>query len=67
MAGQVHRVGNSLAIMIPAKDARRAHLKEGDPVHAVLTVDIPSPVGLLKGRAKTAVDRKRVDFWRGRI
>ena len=66
-AGQVHRVGNSLAIVIPAKDARRVRLKEGDPVHAVLTVDVPAPFGLLKGKTKTKFDRKREGLWRERI
>ena len=67
VAGQVHRVGNSLAIVIPAKDARRAHLKEGDPVHAVLRVDVPPPLGLLKGKVKTDFNRRREGLWRDRV
>lgn len=67
VAGHVHRVGNSLAIVIPAKDARRAHLKEGDPVHAVLRVDVPPPFGLLKGKVKTDFNRRKEGLWRDRI
>ena len=67
VAGQVHRVGNSLAIVIPAKDARRVHLKVGDPVHAVLRVDVPRPFGLLRGKAKTEFNRRKEGLWRDRI
>jgi hypothetical protein len=67
IAGQVHRVGNSLAIVIPAKDVRRAHLKEGDPVHAVLRSVVPPPLGLLKGKTKTGFRRRREGLWRDRV
>ena len=67
VAGHVHRVGNSLAIIIPARDSHRAHLKEGDPVRAVITVDVPHPFGLLKGKVRSGFNRRKEGLWRDRI
>ena len=63
---RVHLVGNSLAVLIPAKVARRAHLKEGDPVRAHLSIEVPSPFGLLRGKAAIPFDRKKGRLWRDR-
>jgi hypothetical protein len=63
----VRKVGNSLAVLIPAKDAKRAHISEGVPVRARVTVEVPEPLGLLKGIAKGHFDRKKEGLWRDRI
>ena len=47
--GKVRRVGNSLAVLIPAKQAREAGLHEGDPVTGTLQKDIPDVLGIVKG------------------
>jgi hypothetical protein len=49
LVASVKRVGNSLAIFIPADKARAAHIKEGDTVEADLEPQAPEPFGLLKG------------------
>lgn len=63
---RIHRVGNSLAILIPAKVARRAHLREGDPVRAHLSAELPSPYGLLRGKVSGPFIRKKEGLWRDR-
>lgn len=62
----VRRVGNSLAVLIPAEEARRVGMKEGDPVDAdVRTGPLPA-LGLLKGKlrhepfSRRSLDRDRV-------
>jgi len=67
VVGPVRRMGNSLAIVIPSKQAKRAHLSEGVPVRARLTVEIPNPFGLLKGIAKGSFDRRKEGQWRDRL
>lgn len=48
--GTVRRVGNSLAVVIPAGEARRAGLKAGDAVDADLRPKPQPTLGLLKGK-----------------
>ncbi|MCI4325634.1 MAG: hypothetical protein L3K00_07135 [Thermoplasmata archaeon] len=67
VVGPVRRMGNSLAVVIPSKTAKRAHLVEGVPVRVRLSVDVPPPFGLLKGIAKGSFDRRREGGWRDRI
>jgi hypothetical protein len=47
--GRVRRVGNSLALLIPAQEARRAGLEPGDAVDAELRPRPTGAYGLLKG------------------
>lgn len=64
--GTVRRVGNSLAVMIPAEQARRAGLKPGDAVDADLRTKAQPVLGLLKGKLpyepfdRRSSDRDRV-------
>jgi antitoxin component of MazEF toxin-antitoxin module len=67
VVGPVRRMGNSLALVIPSKDARRAHISEGDPVRARVSVEVPQPFGLLKGVAKGSFDRRKEKQWRDRL
>jgi hypothetical protein len=67
IVGPVRRMGNSLAVIIPSKDARRARITEGVPVRARVSVEVPSPFGLLKGVARGSFDRRREGGWRDRI
>ena len=48
VVGEVKRVGNSLAVFIPAEDARRLDLKAGDKVGATIRRAPPRLLGLLK-------------------
>jgi hypothetical protein len=66
LTAPIKRVGNSLAIFIPADKARSARLKEGDTVHAVLEPQAPEVLGLLQhlglgpfSRRKEAMARDR--------
>lgn len=69
MTGKVRRVGNSLAVLIPADKARQAELEEGATVSLRLEKEVASPLGLLKG--KVAYDgpflRRKEGLWRDRI
>lgn len=47
--GRIRRVGNSLAFIIPASEARRAKLVPGQEVDAEIQVFPRSPLGLLRG------------------
>jgi hypothetical protein len=67
VVGPVRRMGNSLALIIPSKEARRAHITEGVPVRARVSVEVPPPLGLLKGVAKGSFDRKKEALWRDRV
>lgn len=49
MSGALKRVGNSLALFVPAAEVRRARLREGQTVEAVLRPVRPELLGLLKG------------------
>ncbi|HKS59155.1 MAG TPA: hypothetical protein VJS68_00060 [Thermoplasmata archaeon] len=65
--GVVRRVGNSLAVIIPAEDARRAGMTPGTPVDAQIRPAVSSPLGLLKGLAYKPFDRHKEMLWRDRI
>ena len=67
MVGPVRRIGNRLAVVIPSKDARRAHISEGVPVRARITVEASQPFGLLKNLADGAFDRQKDQQWRDRL
>lgn len=49
LQGKVRRLGNSLAFVIPAAEARKAHIQEGTDIQAEVTVGKPRLLGLLKG------------------
>ncbi|MCA1818916.1 MAG: AbrB/MazE/SpoVT family DNA-binding domain-containing protein [Thermoplasmatota archaeon] len=49
LQGRVRKVGNSLAVLIPAEAAREAGLHEGDEVGVSLEPVEPTVFGLLKG------------------
>ena len=67
VVGPVRRMGNSLAVVIPSKEAKRAHIIEGIPVRARVSVEVPPPFGLLKGIAKGSFDRRKEGLWRDRL
>ena len=67
IVGPVRRMGNSLAVIIPSKDARRAQITEGVPVRARVSVQVPRPFGLLKGIARGSFNRRKEGGWRDRI
>ena len=67
VVGPVRRMGNSLAIVIPSKAAKRAHITEGIPVKARVSIEVPEPFGLLKGVAKGSFDRRKERLWRDRL
>jgi len=67
VVGPVRKMGNSLALVIPSKEAKRAHISEGVPVRARISVEVPAPFGLLKGIAKGSFDRRKEGEWRDRI
>lgn len=65
--GHVRKAGNSLALVIPAIEARKANLKEGDLVRAQVMVEVPEPFGLLRGIAKGRFERRKEAMWRDRV
>ncbi|MCA1811253.1 MAG: hypothetical protein LC623_04490 [Halobacteriales archaeon] len=66
LTAPVKRVGNSLAIFIPADKARSAHLKEGDTVHAVLKPEAPEVLGLLQHLGLGPFSRRDEGLWHDR-
>lgn len=67
IVGPVRRMGNSLAVVIPSKAAKRANITAGVPVRARVSVEVPKPFGLLSGAAKGSFDRRKEGLWRERI
>jgi hypothetical protein len=67
VVGPVRRMGNSLAVVIPSKEAKRAHITEGIPVRARVSVEVPRPFGLLKGIARGPFGRRKEGLWRDRL
>ena len=67
VVGTVRKMGNSLAVIIPSKAAKRARIMEGIPVRAKLSVEVPEPFGLLSGLAKGSFDRRKEGLWRDRL
>ena len=45
-------MGNSLAVVIPAKDAKRAHIEEGVPVHARVSPRGPQAIRSTQGHCQ---------------
>lgn len=67
VVARVKKVGNSLAVFIPAADARKAGLEEGQLVEAQVRPRSPQPLGLLKGLPYEAFERRREGAWRERL
>ena len=63
----VKKVGNSLAVFIPADKARAGGLREGALVHVVLDAAPKTMLGLLKGTAYEPFDRRKDGMWHDRI
>lgn len=62
LTAPVKKVGNSLAIFIPADKAREASIREGDIVEAELEAHGPSCFGMFRGIGPyTLADKK--DAW----
>lgn len=57
----VRRVGNSLAVIIPAEEARRVGLVEGSIVELDVRPTLPPLLGMLKGRAAKTPFRREKD------
>jgi hypothetical protein len=67
LVGRIRKVGNSLALLIPAKEGRRAGLREGQTVRAHLEPELPEPLGLLADLPYEPFDRHREGLWRDRL
>jgi antitoxin component of MazEF toxin-antitoxin module len=67
VVGPVRRMGNSLAVIIPSKAAKRANITEGVPIRARVSVDVPQPFGLLSGKVRGSFDRRKERLWRDRL
>lgn len=65
--GRVTRVGHSLAVFIPAPEARRAGLKSGQSVDLTIETEVPEPFGLLRDIATGPFERWREETRRDRI
>lgn len=61
LTAPVKRVGNSLAIFIPAESARQANIREGDIVMADVTLDVLEPLGLWHRLGLTPISSSRRD------
>ncbi len=67
VSGHVRRVGNSLALLIPLPDARKAGISAGDPVDAVIHSGVPDALGLLADFPYRPFERAKEGLWRDRI
>ena len=67
VSGHVRRVGNSLAVLIPIGDARKAGISTGDPVDVLIRSGVPDAFGLLKGLPYAPFERRKRGLWRDRI
>lgn len=67
MTGRLRRVGNSLAVLVPSKEARRSGLHEGDAVSLTLRKGKVEPLGLLKDLYDGPFQRHKGGLWRDRI
>ena len=67
ISSHVRRVGNSLALPIPLKEARRAGLSAGDPVDAILRSGVPDAFGLLADLPYKPFERAKEALWRDRV
>lgn len=66
-AAPVRRFGNSLAVIIPAEEAKRAGILEGTRVAATLRPQVPSPLGMLKDLKWEPYAKWKKGLWRDRI
>jgi hypothetical protein len=64
LVGELRRVGNSLALLIPARVGRKAGFRAGQKVRAHLEPEIPEPLGLLIGLKFGPFDRHEDNLWR---
>lgn len=62
LTAPVKKVGNSLAIFIPADKARAAHIREGDIVDADVNPQEPHMLGMFKGIGSYSLADKK-DAW----
>lgn len=69
VAARLRKVGSSLAILIPARIARKAGLHVGDLVDATLSTNLPPILGFNQraGLARTTFDRHKDMEARDRI
>lgn len=67
VTGRVKRVGNSMAFFIPAAQAKKAGIIEGQTVDATIRPKVPEVFGLLKDRPYIPFDRRKEGLWRDRI
>lgn len=67
VVARIKQVGNSLALFIPAAEARKAGLREGQPVDVRIRKEVPSPLGLLKDVEFQPFVRSKGGLWRDRI
>lgn len=67
VSGHVRRVGNSLAVLIPIGEARKAGISTGDPVDVLIRSGVPDAFGLLKGIPYAPFERHKRGLWRDRI
>jgi antitoxin component of MazEF toxin-antitoxin module len=67
VTGRITRVGNSLAVFIPAETARRAGLAAGDHVEATLESKPLAPFGVLSDIATEPYHRRKEEGRRDRI
>lgn len=66
MTARVRKVGSSMAILIPAREARRAGLREGSVVEVSIKPKVPEPLGLLKDLPYKPFIRAKEGLWRDR-
>ncbi len=64
VSGQIRRVGNGFALLIPVGDAKKAGLSVGDPVDALIRSGPPDAFGLLKDLPFSPFDRRKEKLWR---
>ena len=67
VSGRIRRVGSSLALLIPTRDALKAGLSAGDPVDAVLRSGVADAFGLLKDLPYRPFERSMEGLWRDRV
>lgn len=67
VAGPARKAGNSLALLIPAEQAREAGIVEGTPIEADISVAPDELFGLLKDLPYRPFDRHADGLWRDRI
>jgi hypothetical protein len=67
ISGNVRRVGNGLAVLIPVREAKKAGIAAGDPVDVLIESGVPDAFGLLKDLPFRPFDRRKEGLWRDRI